>query len=148
VNKIRAHAKNVKRVTIDTGPGLTEQHHKDKCDVNQILAKYQKTGVIEHVKRHGAHYGFCDGRDFTEATFLVTKAREMFEDLPSKTREKFAHDPAKFLDFVDSLPDGPERATLLFEAGLAAKPQEGQKALTEAPTASESNQKSSTGEDG
>lgn len=51
----------VKKVIDNFGPSRTQQHFMDSCDINKILAKYRKTGVIEHVKRAKAMYG-----DFSE----------------------------------------------------------------------------------
>ena len=36
---------------------MTEQAHKDECDVNNIIKKYDKTGLINHVSKISAMYG-------------------------------------------------------------------------------------------
>ncbi len=35
--------------------GRTKQSMRDECDINLIMKKYQKTGAIAHVNRHGAN---------------------------------------------------------------------------------------------
>ena len=101
----------------DFGPSATKQSFKDECDVNQIMKKYQKTGVIDHVSRYGGDYGFADSHDFHEAMSLVADANTMFEELPSAAREHFDNDPAKFLDFVDTMDEIKDRP-LLEELGM------------------------------
>lgn len=146
---IRSTAKSTARVKyIEDMPSLTEQHHKDSCDVNLIMARYQKTGLIDHVKKHGGDYGFCDGATFQEHMFAIRKANEMFHDLPSSAREYFDQKPEKFLDFVDSLPDGPEGTQQLVKLGLAPESKLPEKPGTEAPTEPQSTSSPESGEDG
>lgn len=92
-----------------------KQSFKDQCDINKIMAKYQKTGAIDHLNKHGANYGFATAIDFHESMNLVTSAQQMFDDLPSDIRTKFYNSPAQFLDFVQN----PENADQLVELGLA-----------------------------
>lgn len=78
----------------------TKQSFRDECDINQIMAKFQKTGAISHVNRHGVEYGFATSHDFRESMEIVTKANEMFDELPSSIRSKFLNQPELFLEFV------------------------------------------------
>ena len=102
-NEIIGHNQPRIRVQI-TFPkkGRTKQSFKDECDINQILAKYQKTNAMEHVNQYQGQYAFATGINFTEAMQLITTAQDMFDGLPSSIRTRFANDPAQFLDFVQS----------------------------------------------
>ncbi len=80
--------------------GRTKQSMKDECDINKIMEKYQKTGAIAHVNKHQSEYGFATSEDFASAMRTCTIAQEMFDDLPSSIRRRFANNPAAFLDFV------------------------------------------------
>lgn len=80
--------------------GRARQEMAKECDINTIMAKYQKTGAIDHFSRHSASYGFATGDDFQSATNLILEADAMFRDLPSKVRSRFDHDPGAFLEFV------------------------------------------------
>lgn len=71
------------------------------------MARYQKTGMIDHVNQYSESYGEMDGKTFYEHMNAVAEARTMFEDLPSEAREFFGHDVGKFLDYVS---EGGERA--------------------------------------
>jgi len=90
-----------KRVRVEiVGESLAKQSMRDECDINQIMAKYQKTGAVSHLNKHGADYGFASGEDFSESMRVITAAQGMFDDLPSSVRTRFGNDPALFLDFV------------------------------------------------
>jgi phage internal scaffolding protein len=92
---------SARRVTLDTGPGLTEQCHKDKCDVNNILAKYQRTGVLEHANQHQGKYdNFIAVTDYHDSLNKILEAEQMFSSLPSSLRKEFNNNPADFLSFV------------------------------------------------
>jgi phage internal scaffolding protein len=103
------------RVAIATGDGLTEQNHKDETDINQIVRKYNKTGLIDHLNQFEKQYGDMTGFDYQDAMNTVAAANTMFEGLPSSIRNKFDNDPAKFINFVDD----EANADKLVEMGLA-----------------------------
>jgi len=52
------------RVAIATGDGLTEQNHKDETDINNIVRKYNKTGLIDHLNQFEKQYGDMTGFDY------------------------------------------------------------------------------------
>ena len=126
------------KVAIATGDGLTEQNHKDETDINNIVRKYNKTGLIDHLNQFEKQYGDMTGYDYQDAMNTVAAANTMFEGLPSAIRNKFDNDPAKFINFVDD----EANADKLVEMGLA-KPKvstpvdEGSKEPVEAVKAAE-----------
>lgn len=90
------------RVTFSSkGPSRTKQAHKAECDINTIMAKYARTGLINHVAKYkGAYEDLPDGNDFQEALHIQMQANEAFMSLPSKIRSEFENDPGQFLAFV------------------------------------------------
>lgn len=80
--------------------GRTLQSSQDECNINLIMSKYAKTGMVDHLSRYGSEYGFASSVDFHEAMNIVAKADQMFSDLPAKARARFGGDPAAFLEFV------------------------------------------------
>lgn len=82
------------------GTGRTKQSFKAECDINQILARYLKTGVLEHLQKHEARYGDVTGIEYQSAMQLVAGAQTMFNELPSRIRDRFNNDPSEFLAFV------------------------------------------------
>lgn len=96
-----AYSEHVITGTDQTGEeSLTEQSHKKECEINNILKKYQRTGVIEHRNEHQGQYADIPSISFREAQEVIATASSMFEELPSSARKKFNNDPETFLQFV------------------------------------------------
>ncbi len=82
-------------------PSRTQQSFKDETDINSIMAKYQKTGLIDHVNEHGAHYGEQPAADdYHAAMNMVASTSSLFSELPSSVRDEFDNDPALFLEYI------------------------------------------------
>lgn len=101
-------------------PGMTKQAHKDESDINQIMAKYQRTGILAHAKNYSGEYGFATSDSFHDSLNIIQKAQNMFDALPSAIRTKFQNDPSQFLNFVQD----PENAQELYDLGLSDIPPE------------------------
>lgn len=103
--------------THNTEPSLAKQSFAAECDINRIMAKAQKTGIITHFNNHQGDYtDLPDATDYHEAMNAILAANERFADLPSSVRSRFHNDPANLLEFVAN-PDNLEEAVSL---GLAA----------------------------
>lgn len=83
------------------GESRTQQHFKDQVDINRILAKYRKTGVIEHVKRAQERYGdFAELAEYGMNLDKVAKAQQAFEMLPATLRNKFNNSIPGFFTYI------------------------------------------------
>ncbi|WNK14170.1 MAG: internal scaffolding protein [Microvirus sp.] len=103
------------RVSISfTGPGRTKQAFKDECDINILMAKYLKTGLMEHVNQALPQFEDVTSLDYQNAQNLIADAMSMFEDIPSKIRNRFDNDPGKLLDWVHNPANAVEAAELGF----------------------------------
>lgn len=89
-----------RRPQLNTEPSMTKQSFKDEVNINNIMAKFQKSGAITHYAAHAPTYGDATGIELLDAQMIIINAQDMFDDLPSSIRKKFDNDPAKFLDFV------------------------------------------------
>lgn len=105
-----------RHTTVAHGGGMTKQAHKNESDVNWIVAKYIKTGVIEHGNANSARYGFAPAVDFREALELIDEAKQQFDTLPAKVRKEFDNSAEKFLKFCEQ----PDAAEKLIELGVEA----------------------------
>jgi phage internal scaffolding protein len=104
--------------------GNTKQEFLEETDINNIMLKYQKTGAITHANNHLPEYGFATGQDFRDSMELVTKGRELFEDLPSSIRSRFGNSPEAFLDFAQNPDNAPQMASMgLLETKQASTPE-------------------------
>lgn len=103
------------RLTITfTGPGRTKQSFKDECDINNLMAKYLRTGRMEHVNEALPRFECVSGHDFQSAQNLIANAASMFEDIPSTIRNRFDNNPGKLLDWVHDPKNAQEAHSLGF----------------------------------
>lgn len=115
------------------GKGVTEQSHKKECDVNFIVAQFEKTGFIPHQNALQGVYGEFEEITFHEAMNIVTRGQELFQELPARIRSHFGNDPHNFLEFAGN----PENAEALQELGLVAEApgEPGEETMPTAPEA-------------
>lgn len=97
------YGKGTARPVVDCSgdPGLTRQSEKDQADINKLMARYEKTGVLPPM-REGGVFGLdvSEVPDYREAVDMVRRADEFFMQYPAAVRSEFRNDPAVFLDFV------------------------------------------------
>lgn len=99
---------------------LTKQAMQDECDINQIVAKFEQTGLIDHQNENPGGYGdFTEVQDYQTSLNQVIAAKEMFEGLPAKIRGRFRNSPDEFLKFVDD----PENREEMKSLGLVTPPE-------------------------
>lgn len=102
-----------------------QQQFKDSCDINNIMAKYQETGILDHVSNYGPQYGEVDAVTFKEAMDLVASSVTMFEELPAAARDYFNNNPEQFLEYMEGIDqesgdlENDARIQKLRELGLA-----------------------------
>lgn len=98
---ITAYGKKTRKPYKTSGESMTKQSFKDECDINNILKKYQKTGLLNHVNQHKGDYtDLTQNVDYHTAQNMIIQAQNSFNSLPSSIRLKFNNDPGQFLDFV------------------------------------------------
>ena len=101
----------------------TKQSAKNECDINQILARYLRTGVVspENMAKRQAVFGdVSETPDFHAAQNQVIAAKDAFMTLPAKIRSRFANDPGQLLDFCAD----PNNRDEAIELGIITKIEE------------------------
>lgn len=94
---------------------MTEQSHKDACDIRLIMDRAQRTGMLTHrVATEGQYQNLASRPQFDEAMRIIAHANTVFETIPAKIREQFNHDPAKFLEYIEN----PENRANMKEMGF------------------------------
>jgi len=98
----------------------TKSEFKDECDINLIMARYKKTGILpQSALSAAAQYGdFSQLPDYMEMRHKIIAAEELFAALPSDVRKQFDNDPGLFIDAADT----PEGRALMIKLGLGKKP--------------------------
>lgn len=103
-------------------PSLTDQSQYKDTDINNIVRKYQVTGLLDSpgsVPFETLQYGDATLLpDYQTALDLVNNVQEEFSSLPSEVREKFGHDPMQLLDALQD----PTKKEMLQDIGLISKP--------------------------
>jgi len=106
------------RIQLFCGEGRTHQSFKDESNINLIMAKYAKTGLLDHLNTHQGDYGnFIGYEDYHTSMNQIREAEAAFSTIPSKIRERFGNDPGQFLTFVQN----PDNVDEMVEMGLARK---------------------------
>ena len=107
-------------------PSATLQSFKDDADINCIIARYENTGVLVDptvpVSRTPEFGDFSEMPSYQDAQNVIIAARNAFDALPSKIRERFNNDPAAYFDFVRSLKEGSEEFDEAISLGIINKP--------------------------
>lgn len=82
-----------------TLPSMTEQYHRDEVDINTIISKYQRTGVLgTSTQVRETFFGDFSNVDTKfEAALALKEAESRFMDLPSSVRAAYDHDALKFM---------------------------------------------------
>lgn len=109
-------------VTLDGEPEpvLTVQSEINNCDINVLVERFAKSGVIPNGNAIQGIYGdFADVPTYQESMNVVIAAQNAFMSLDAKVRKEFDNDPSKFLAFVDD----PANAQALIDMGLREKPE-------------------------
>lgn len=83
-------------------PGFTVQASRDEADINKVIARFQKSGVMPPILRGEPFYG--DVSDFgglAESLIMVQDAERLFGQYPANVRERFQNDYVKFVEFME-----------------------------------------------
>lgn len=109
------------RLSVDQepgGPSMTRQEFSDECDINKIMERYEKNGVLDPrlMNREPLYVDFTRvPTDLQSAMGMMLEADEAFGRLPASVRKEFDNDAFAFVDFASS----PDNIGKLREWGLA-----------------------------
>lgn len=85
-----------------TGPSKAVQSPKDEVNINNIVAKFQKTGVLgTGTGTRKPIFGEFNYFDFQAMQNAIIDVEQQFMSLPSKIRNRFKNDPAQLIRFTD-----------------------------------------------
>ena len=107
-------------------PSMTQQQFKNDADINNIIAKFEVTGVLvdplQPATRIPQFGDFSDMPSYQDAQNVLVQARNAFMSLPSDIRERFGNDPARYFDFVQNLKEGGDDYVEAVRLGIIDKP--------------------------
>lgn len=92
-----------RRPVLECGPGRTKQSFKDECDIQNILSRYHKTGMVSHLAAGVPRFvDVSEVGSYREAMERMLAAKDYFMKLPAKVRAEFNHDPAEYVELLSS----------------------------------------------
>lgn len=111
---------DVDQVSNETGlrcddPSLTQQQFKEEADINTIVDRFLKSGVLPTAVNMPQYVDYEGVFDFQSAMNVVRQADENFMRLDAKVRARFNNSPQEFLEFFAN----PENAEEAVRLGLA-----------------------------
>lgn len=97
------------------GESLTQQHYKEETDINNIMSKYMKTGVLGNPNAtRQPQFGDYSSIDFMEMRNAVADIDQSFLSLSAKIRNRFQNDPHQLIRFIEK----PENQAEALKLGL------------------------------
>lgn len=101
----------------DPAEGMTRQEFAEEADINNLMARFEKTGQLpSNVGMNAPQYlDVSEVPDLMTALQVVEAAKAAFMTLPARTRAEFENDPMKFVAFAEN----PENLEQMRKWGLA-----------------------------
>jgi len=96
-------------------PSLTQQQFKDEADINTIVDRFMKSGVMPTPVNMPQFIDYEGVFDFQTAMNAVRAADENFMRMDAKIRARFNNSPQEFLEFFAN----PENTSEAIRLGLA-----------------------------
>lgn len=108
--------------TVCKEKSATRQSEAEASDINFIMKRYEKTGVLPVATREALFMDVSNFGTFHEALQHVEEARSAFDALPPKVRARFQNDPVAFVDFCSTPGNRDELVQLGLVEETAAQP--------------------------
>jgi len=96
-------------------PSLTQQQFKEESDINTIVDRFMKSGVLPTPVNMPQYIDYEGVFDFQSAMNVVRQADENFMRMDAKIRARFNNSPQEFLQFFAE----PENFDEAIRLGLA-----------------------------
>lgn len=112
---------------------LTQQQFAEEADINTIVNRFLKTGVLPTPTTFPQYVDFEGVFDYQSAMNLVRAADESFLRMDAKVRARFNNSPQEFLEFFAN----PENVQEAIRLGLAIPQPSAVTKVTEEVTPSE-----------
>lgn len=98
----------------------TKQEFADECDLNVLMKRYERTGVLPSARVGQPQFVDCTVfGDFQSSLQIVADAERMFMSLPARVRAEFENDPGRFVEFASD----EKNIDRMREWGLAKPPE-------------------------
>lgn len=86
---------SIRYLSVPEGVSKTDQSDKDMVNINSIMSRYRKTGLLPQFKEKVAQYiDTTQIPSYMDAHEQISRANEMFMQLPSDVRKLMDNNPA------------------------------------------------------
>lgn len=113
----------------EPGSSLTRQEFVPECDINVLVERFGITGTMPQNPRLPEYGDFAEVFDFRTAQDGLIAAREAFDSLSAKVRDRFNQSPQALMEFMLDPANRDEAVALGLldapRAGPAAPPSSG-----------------------
>jgi len=75
------------------------QSQKDDADINVIMKRFGRTGLVPQNIRVPLNGDFQEAGDFRSSMDAIVAAKHSFMAMPAEVRSRFGNDPASFVEF-------------------------------------------------
>lgn len=91
----------------------TRQEFADECDINNLMAQYEKTGILPSSMNNNVpqYLDVTDIPDYRETLDMLNEASAAFMALPAIVRKEFDNDPIQFVEFARDPENLPQMRT-------------------------------------
>lgn len=90
----------------------TKQADLESADINNIMRKFKKTGLMPVMNGHPIFGDFSNVEDFHTHMDKVVRFKAEFDMLPGQIRKRFDNDPANIIDWLADPKNDPEAVKL------------------------------------
>lgn len=119
------------KLICEPGSSRTKQSFKDQVNINKIIKKHRRTGMLNHVNSKRPFYGDVSNlTDYAGALQKVKEAEELFGNMSADIRERFGNNPQEMITFLEN-PDNLKEA---IELGMVLKKPDPEPVAEPAPT--------------
>ena len=80
--------------------GRTKQSFREECDINGIMARYNRTGLLPRSRLAGCYGDVSALTSYQDGLDLVGRIDDAFNALPAAVRSRFRNDPMSLLSFL------------------------------------------------
>lgn len=114
-SRVRNRFSEPERVTqVNDEPSLAQQHMKSETDINTIVQRYMKTGVLGNpsAATRMPKYGDFTSLEYMDMRNAIADIDQEFASLPARIRGRFQNDPHQLIRFLEKPENLPEAIKL------------------------------------
>lgn len=111
-----AYVEHKPRKEVNNAPSMTRQEFAAECDINVLMAHYEKNAVLPpQSQKVPQYFDASEVPDFRDALDMARQAEEAFMRVPAQLRKELDNDVYRFVEFAQD----PENLEVMRKYGLA-----------------------------